>query len=270
MAALMGGSSAAAVGDKSLRAKPTQNPAFCPCNCATPSSPVSPPPLEYLHEDWLQCVLHCDIKSSNVMLDDQFNKLERTTLMAGALGYMAPELPHTGKATKESDVFSFGILFLEVVCGRRPLNVQAINKVDVMLVHQVRRAIESNHPLSVVDRKLPQWSSHVHAKEEESEADITPCDLDEIDRERKIVVHHLLLGLLCCLPNPRSRPSMRVVHQTLQQIGNDSQVGDNIPSLMSLPLSQPADQFAFFGFVNADAATSTSSEPIKSDVAESR
>lgn len=73
MAALMGGSSAAAVGDKSLRAKPTQNPAFCPCNCATPSSPVSPPPLEYLHEDWLQCVLHCDIKSSNVMLDDQFN-----------------------------------------------------------------------------------------------------------------------------------------------------------------------------------------------------
>ena len=45
-------------------------------------------------------------------------------MMAGTFGYMAPEMHYTGKATKESDVYSFGILMLEVLCGRRPVDVQ--------------------------------------------------------------------------------------------------------------------------------------------------
>jgi len=48
------------------------------------------------------------------------HKLNKTTLAMGTFGYMAPELPYMGKATKEFDVYSFGILVLKVVCGMHP------------------------------------------------------------------------------------------------------------------------------------------------------
>ncbi|KAG6710013.1 hypothetical protein I3842_06G161200 [Carya illinoinensis] len=83
--------------------------------------------LLYLHEGWEQCVVHRDIKSSNIMLDSNFNaklgyfglvrlvdhaKGSQTTVLAGTFGYMAPECVTTCKASKESDVYSFGIVVL--------------------------------------------------------------------------------------------------------------------------------------------------------------
>ncbi|KAG5581131.1 hypothetical protein H5410_051758, partial [Solanum commersonii] len=81
--------------------------------------------LFYLHEEWEQCVVHKDIKSSNIMLDSNFNaklgdfglarlvdhdKGSQTTVLAGTMGYMAPECVTTGKASKETDVYSFGVV----------------------------------------------------------------------------------------------------------------------------------------------------------------
>ncbi|KAG0623819.1 hypothetical protein M758_3G204700 [Ceratodon purpureus] len=132
--------------------------------------------LEYLHKDCIQCVLHRDIKSSNIMLDADFkahlgdfglarlmdhNKLDKTTMAAGTIGYMAPEVSYTGKATKESDVYSFGILVLEVVCGTSPLDLNAheldvrtLDLEDDVLLHKVWRAHETGKYLTVADPRL--------------------------------------------------------------------------------------------------------------------
>ncbi|XP_062204162.1 L-type lectin-domain containing receptor kinase IX.1-like [Phragmites australis] len=94
--------------------------------------------LLYLHQDWEQCVLHRDIKPSNVMIDASFNaklgdfglarlvdheRESHTTALAGTMGYMDPECMVTGTASTTSDVFSFGVVVLEIACGRRPIVV---------------------------------------------------------------------------------------------------------------------------------------------------
>lgn len=96
--------------------------------------------LLYLHEGWERVVLHRDVKASNVLLDGDMSgrlgdfglaKLHEhganpsTTRVVGTLGYLAPELTRTGKATAAADVFAFGALALEVVAGRRPIEPQA-------------------------------------------------------------------------------------------------------------------------------------------------
>lgn len=93
--------------------------------------------LAYLHEDCHPRIIHQDIKSSNILLDNNFEarvsdfglaKLAHdtythgTTRVMGKFGYLAPEYVSSGKLTERSDVYSFGVLLLELVTGRRPFD----------------------------------------------------------------------------------------------------------------------------------------------------
>lgn len=206
--------------------------------------------LQYLHEGWVQCVLHRDIKASNIMLDENFEarlgdfglarlvdhqKVEKTTLLAGTLGYMAPEMQHTGRATKETDLFAFGILVLEVVCGRKPLNTNPdCNLGDYVLLDSVWRAHEAGNILSVADpwilKSKPDYVREQSIEYSDEYEDYGARNYLNPEDKQSLIASILKIGLLCCLPDPSERPPMRQVNQWFQ----DSEEGSiNLPKLSS-------------------------------------
>ncbi|XP_047976746.1 L-type lectin-domain containing receptor kinase IX.1-like [Salvia hispanica] len=188
--------------------------------------------LLYLHEEWEQCVLHRDIKSSNVMLDSTFNaklgdfglarlvdhdKALQTTILAGTIGYIAPECLTTGRASKESDVYGFGIVALEISTGRQPISEQ------VSTVGWVWELYGTGRPLEAADVRLEECGGY-----------------DEREMERLMAV-----GLWCAHPVDRLRPSMKEVVRVLAFEG----------VLPPLPSKMPAPAY---GYSRGSTATSSS------------
>ncbi|XP_054778292.1 L-type lectin-domain containing receptor kinase IX.1-like [Prosopis cineraria] len=162
--------------------------------------------LLYLHEGREQCVLHRDIKSSNIMLDSNFNakigdfglarmvdhdKGSEITLMAGTMGYIAPECLTTGKASKESDMYSFGVVLLEIASGKKPIGL-ILNESQKSIIEWVWELYGSGRLLDVADPKLS-------------------AVFDEQQMERLVVV-----GIWCAHPDHSSRPSITQVIQVLK------------------------------------------------------
>nr|GMD08803.1 L-type lectin-domain containing receptor kinase IX.1-like [Ipomoea batatas] len=159
--------------------------------------------LSYLHEEWEKCVLHRDIKSSNVLLDSSLNarlgdfglawlvdheNAAEKTYLGGTVGYVAPECHFTLKTSKESDVYSFGIVILEIACGRRSIFPNGSEGMK-SLVDWVWDLYGMGKLLEAADPKLCE-------------------NFDEQEMERLIVI-----GLWCAHPDHNSRPSItQVVH----------------------------------------------------------
>ncbi|KAJ1282948.1 hypothetical protein BS78_03G089900 [Paspalum vaginatum] len=128
--------------------------------------------IAYLHEDCHPRIIHRDIKSSNILLDNNFEALVAdfglarlamdacthvTTRVMGTFGYLAPEYASSGKLTERSDVFSFGVVLLELITGRKPVDASKPLG-DESLVEWARplltQALETGDVGELVDARL--------------------------------------------------------------------------------------------------------------------
>ncbi|KAL6133367.1 hypothetical protein ACLB2K_065604 [Fragaria x ananassa] len=166
--------------------------------------------LAYLHQECENQVIHRDVKTSNIMLDEGFNarlgdfglarqiehdKSPDATVAAGTMGYLAPEYLLTGRATEKTDVFSYGAVVLEVASGRRPIEreVSGVGKAGACsnLVDWVWSLHRDGRLLTAADPRL--------------EGQFDEAEMTKV----------LLIGLACSHPDPNARPTMRIVVQML-------------------------------------------------------
>ncbi|MED6193436.1 Proline-rich receptor-like protein kinase perk1 [Stylosanthes scabra] len=129
--------------------------------------------LAYLHEECYPKVIHRDIKASNILLDFKFEakvadfglakfcpdiNTHVSTRVMGTLGYVAPEYASSGKLTEKADVFSFGVMLLELITGRRPITFDSPHTSTVSLVHWamplLTQVLKDSNFDAVVDQKL--------------------------------------------------------------------------------------------------------------------
>ncbi|WOL11340.1 hypothetical protein Cni_G20102 [Canna indica] len=204
--------------------------------------------LVYLHEEGEQCVVHRDVKSSNVMLDSDFNaKLGdfglarlvdrelglKSTAVAGTFGYLAPECFITGKASKESDVFSFGVVALEIAAGRKAVEAsreEEEEETHVRLVDWVWRLHGEGRILDAADERLKNKKDG---------------KFDGRQMERLLKV-----GLWCVHPDKGQRPSMRQVIRALSFEGGVPEMPEKMPEPVF-------SQGPFPGFSTSDSLPSS-------------
>uniref|UniRef100_A0A2N9H9J9 Protein kinase domain-containing protein n=1 Tax=Fagus sylvatica TaxID=28930 RepID=A0A2N9H9J9_FAGSY len=208
--------------------------------------------LHYLHEHCKRPIIHCDLKPSNVLLDNDMiahvsdfglarllsatndvSQIQTSTVgIKGSIGYAAPEYGMGGEVSKQGDVYSYGILVLEMFTGRRPTD--KMFKDGFNLHNFVRMALP--------ERLVPIVDPNLSTREVEETAPATEIDNDDNDDHNNIEaeeennhienlsrmnanMHNCLLsvfkvGLACSMESPKERINMEDVTRELYKIKN--------------------------------------------------
>ncbi|XP_028767777.1 cysteine-rich receptor-like protein kinase 10 [Neltuma alba] len=191
----------------------------------------------YLHQYSRLKIIHRDLKPSNILLDDEMNpKISdfglakmvainsqegSTNRIVGTYGYMSPEYAMYGQYSEKSDVFSFGVIILEIISGKK----------------NTSRQNESQYVDGLLSYAWKQWK-------EEKLLEILDLNIKEFASYNE-VIRCIHIGLLCVQENPDSRPTMATV---VSYLSNDS---------IQLPLPREP---AFFLHDGMEPSTSGSKE----------
>ncbi|MQL90909.1 hypothetical protein Taro_023504 [Colocasia esculenta] len=162
--------------------------------------------LMFLHEELEPPIVHRDIKASNILLDKDFvpkigdfglaklfpdNVTHISTCVAGTTGYLAPEYAMGGRLTKKADIYSFGVLVLEIVSGRN----------------------NAHASWSDVEKFLLEWTWHLY--EDGRLLELVDPYLGEFSEEE--VLRYIKVALFCTQGAAKRRPSMPQVVQMLSK-----------------------------------------------------
>lgn len=208
----------------------------------------------YLHHYATPHIIHRDVKASNVLLDSNFQarvadfgfaKLipdgatHVTTKVKGTLGYLAPEYAMLGKASESCDVFSFGIMLLELASGKKP--------------------VEKVNPTT--KRTITEWALPLARDKKFKEIADPKLNGNFIEDELKQVV---LVGLACSQNKPEQRPIMSEVVELLK-----GESAEKLSNLENDELFKPEQTSSFQGSSGPNSSDCiTEEKSSKTDVKE--
>ncbi|KAJ4769963.1 Protein kinase family protein [Rhynchospora pubera] len=178
--------------------------------------------LEYLHDGCGNSIVHCDVKPSNILLDhamtahvtdfgiaeflvcttEKSKNSSSLSGLRGSIGYIAPEYGMGGRASTAGDVYSFGVLLLEMLTGKRPTD--EIFKEGLSLPSFVNEAFPERI-MEIVDSAILG---------QESEVESEPSD----HRNIRSVIQLIKVALLCTVELPKHRIKMRQVASEIAYI----------------------------------------------------
>lgn len=176
--------------------------------------------LAYLHYGAQPAIIHRDIKASNILLDEKFEAkvadfglakfnpegvTHMSTRVAGTMGYVAPEYALYGQLTERSDVFSFGVVLLELLSGRKALQMNHDGQPSA-LTDWAWSLVRTGKPLDVIEDGMPQTGSP------------------------QVMEKYVLVAVLCSHPQLYARPTMDQVVKMLE----DSD--QSVPSIPERPI----------------------------------
>ncbi|XP_030517009.2 wall-associated receptor kinase 2-like [Rhodamnia argentea] len=135
--------------------------------------------LSYLHSTASIPIIHRDVKSANILLDDNYtakvsdfgasrlvplDQAELSTLVRGTLGYLDPEYLHTNQPTEKSDVYSFGVVLVELITGKKVLSFNRPEIERTPAMHFLS-ALKNNQLFQIVDEAIANEGNNDRVRE---------------------------------------------------------------------------------------------------------